>query len=100
MGRLVRNHSTNIMGLIKWLEKISENPKIKTITPACLSHSRGREEKLTLKVSRKTKEGYKLIARKSKLVQEVYIVTKLEENNLCELLVNCNPYISQKKNCL
>ncbi len=97
MARLVKNHSTNINGLIKWLNKISQSPEIKTITPACLSHANGREEKLTLKISRKTIEGYKLIARKGKLVQEVYLVTRLEEKNLFELIEKTNPYVSAKK---
>ncbi len=97
MGRLVRNHSTNILGLIKWLKKMSQMPEIKTITPAVLSSSNGRMEQLTIKVSRKTSEGYKLIARKGKLVQEVYIVTSLEMKNIREIIENTNPYISQKK---
>ncbi len=97
MGRLVKNHSTNINGIIKWLEKLSQSPEIKTITPACLSHTNGREEQLILKVSRKTTEGYKLIARKGKLVQEIYLVTKLEEKRVYELIDITNPYISLKK---
>ncbi len=97
MGRLVRNHSTNIDGLIKWLTIMSKNSAIKTITPACLSQTNSRNEQLTLKVSRKTSEGYKLVARKGKTVQEVYLVTKLEENDLYELINKTNPYVSQKK---
>ena len=45
MGRLVQNHSTHIEGLIKWLKKIAESPKVKTVTPACLSKAKGRGEK-------------------------------------------------------
>ena len=97
MGRLVKNHSTNIDGLIKWLEKMSESNEIKTITPACLSKAKGRGEKLTLKVSRKTSEGFRLLARKGKIVQEVYLVTKLNKENVNDLINNANPYTSQKK---
>ncbi len=97
MARLVQNHSTNINGLIKWLEKMSQSAEIKTITPACLSYAHGREEQLTLKVSRKTREGYKLIARKGKLVQEVYIVTKLEEKYIYKIIDNASSHLSQKK---
>ena len=99
MGRLVKNHSTNIIGLIKWLIELSQNKEIQTITPGCLSRSQGRQEKLTLKISRKTKEGYKLIARKGKLCQEVYLVTKVVEEELKELIkkTNPNPFPSQKK---
>ena len=97
MARVVQNHSTHINGLITWLEKISYRPEIKTITPACLSYANGRKEQLTLKISRKTKEGYKLIARKGKLVQEVYLVTKIEEGKLYEIIEDSNPYSSHKK---
>ncbi len=98
MGRLVQNHSTNIEGLIKWLKRIAENKEVKTVTPASLSKTKGRGEKLSLKVTIKTKEGYKLLARKGKLVQEVFIVTNLVETEIKELIRNTNPF-SRKKGC-
>ena len=97
MGRLVQNHSTNIEGLVKWLKKIAENKDIKTITPACLSKANGRGEKLQLKITIKTNEGFKIIARKGKLVQEVFIVTKLGKADVTEILEKTNPSNSRKK---
>ena len=97
MGRLVQNHSTNIKGLIKWLKKISERNEIKTVTPASLSKTNGRGEKLILKVTVKTNEGYKLLARKGKLVQEVFLVTNLDESKVIEILEQTNPKPSRKK---
>ena len=97
MGRLVQNHSTNIEGLVKWLKKLAENKDIKTITPACLSKANGRGEKLQLKITIKTNEGFKLIARKGKLVQEVFIVTKLGKADITEILEKTNPSNSRKK---
>ena len=97
MGRLVQNHSTNIEGLLKWLKKLAENKDIKTITPACLSKANGRGEKLQLKVTIKTNEGFKLIARKGKLVQEVFIVTKLGKIEITEIIERTNPSNSRKK---
>ncbi len=97
MGRLVQNHSTNIEGLVKWLKKIAENKDIKTITPACLSKANGRGEKLQLKITIKTNEGFKIIARKGKLVQEVFIVTKLGKADITEILEKTNPSNSRKK---
>ena len=97
MGRLVQNHSTNIKGLIKWLKKISKRDEIKTVTPASLSRTNGREERLTLKVTVKTNEGFKLLARKGKLVQEVFVVTTLEKTKVNELIENTNPYSPRKK---
>ena len=97
MGRLVQNHSTHIDGLIKWLKKIAKNKDVKTVTPASLYKANGRGEKLLLRVTIKTKEGYKLLARKGKLVQEVFIVTSLEEKKIKQLIEMANPYSSRKK---
>ena len=97
MGRLVQNHSTNIEGLIKWLKRIAEMDGIKTVTPASLSKTNGRGENLGLKVTVKTNEGYKLLARKGKLVQEVFLVTCLDENEIIEIIEDTNPKTSRKK---
>tara|TARA_B100001250_G_scaffold401364_1_gene413170 strand:+ start:604 stop:906 length:303 start_codon:yes stop_codon:yes gene_type:complete len=97
MGRLVKNHSTHIEGLIKWLKKIAENNDIKTVTPASLSKTNGKGEKLILKITIKTNEGYKLLARKGKLVQEVFLVTNLDECKIIEIIKKTNPYSSRKE---
>tara|TARA_Y100001968_G_scaffold248427_1_gene232964 strand:- start:274 stop:576 length:303 start_codon:yes stop_codon:yes gene_type:complete len=97
MGRLVQNHSTHIEGLIEWLKKIAKNENIKTVTPASLSKAKGRGEKLVLKITVKTKEGFKLLARKGKLVQEVFLVTNLEESEIKNLINETNPLSSQRK---
>ena len=97
MGRLVQNHSTHIEGLIKWLKKIAEINDIKTVTPASLAKTNGRGEKLVLKVTIKTKEGFKLLARKGKLVQEVFLVTNLSEKEIKDIIKKTNPFSSRKK---
>ncbi len=97
MGRLVQNHSTNIEGLIKWLKKIAKGSNIKTVTPASLAKTKGRGEKLRLKVTVKTKEGYKLLARKGKLVQEVFVVTDLNETEIKEMIEKTNPNSYRKR---
>ena len=100
MGRLVQNHSTHIEGLIKWLKKIALSDEIKTVTPASLSKTKGRGESLTLKVTVKTNEGYKLLARKGKLVQEVFLVTNLDESEIIKMIETTNPKsYRKKKNC-
>ena len=96
MGRLVQNHSTHIEGLIKWLKKIAANSEIKTVTPASLSKTNGRGERLKLKVTVKTKEGYKLLARKGKLVQEVFLVTSLDESEVIKIIEKTNPKTYRK----
>ena len=97
MGRLVQNHSTHIEGLIKWLKRIAKTDKVKTVTPASLSKTNGRGEKLAIKVTIKTKEGFKLLARKGKLVQEVFVVTSLDEKEIKDLIEKTNPLYSRKK---
>ena len=97
MGRLVKNHSTHIEGLIKWLKTIAASEKIKTVTPASLSKTNGRGENLVLKVTVKTNEGYKLLARKGKLVQEVFLVTSLKECEIIEIIEKTNPKSYRKK---
>tara|TARA_Y100001968_G_C18875250_1_gene489156 strand:- start:142 stop:441 length:300 start_codon:yes stop_codon:yes gene_type:complete len=97
MGRLVQNHSTHIDGLIKWLRRIAANDKIKTVTPASLAKTNGRGENLVLKVTVKTNEGYKLLARKGQLVQEVFIVTNLDKSEIIEIIEKTNSKSFRKK---
>ena len=86
MGRLVLNHSTNIEGLIPILKKLALNNNIKTITPAAITRVRGRSSKLILRISVKTINGHKAIARKGKTAQEVFISTDLSRDELKDIL--------------
>ena len=86
MGRLVLNHSTNIEGLIPILQKLALDINIKTITPAAISRARGRSSKLIIRLSVKTINGYKAIARKGKTAQEVFISTDLSKDELKQII--------------
>ena len=86
MGRLVLNHSTNIEGLIPLLQKLALDMNIKTITPAVISRVKGRSPKLTIRLSVKTINGYKAIARKGKTAQEVFISTDLSKDELKQII--------------
>ena len=90
MGRVVLNHSTHIEGLIPILKKLALNKNIKTITPAIISKSRGSSSKLVFRISIKTINGYKAIARKGKTAQEVFISTDLGKDELKKLLESYN----------
>jgi hypothetical protein len=81
-GRLVWNHSTHLPGLIPILEKLLICPGITTITPGRIKSARGRCPQLTLRISVPIRGGYKAIARQGKTVQEVFILTILEQENL------------------
>ena len=86
MGRLVLNHSTNIEGLIPILQKLAHNINIKTITPAVISRARGRSPRLEIRLSVKTINGYKAIARKGKTAQEVFISTDMSRDELQQII--------------
>ena len=86
LGRLVINHSTNIEGLIPILQKLALNTNIKTITPAVISRARGKSSKLIIRLSVKTINGYKAIARKGKTAQEVFISTDLCKDELKRII--------------
>ena len=97
MGRLVLNHSSNIEGLIPVLQKLASNINIKTITPAVISRVRGRTSKLTLRLSVKTINGYKAIARRGKTAQEVFISTDLSKDELKEIIDSYNIWSIKQK---
>ena len=86
MGRLVLNHSTNIEGLIPVLKKLALDINIKTVTPAVISKVRGRSSNLTIRLSVKTINGYKAIARKGQTAQEVFISTDLSKDELKRII--------------
>ena len=86
LGRLVLNHSTNIEGLIPVLQKLALDINIKTVTPAAISRAKGRSDKLVLRLSVRTINGYKAIARKGKSAQEVFISTNLSKDELKHII--------------
>ena len=90
LWRLVLNHSSNIEGLIPILQKLALDINIKTITPAAISRARGRSSKLIIRLSVKTINGYKAIARKGKTAQEVFISTDLSKDELKQIIDTYN----------
>lgn len=61
---------------------LTQQPQIQTVTPGRLSTVRSHAPHLRLKVSVPVRGGYKLIARKGKSAQEVFIVTELPRDQL------------------
>jgi len=90
LGRLVLNHSTNLEGLIPILQKLVNNINIKTITPGVISRVKGRSSKLIIRLSVKTINGYKAIARKGRTAQEVFISTDLSKDQLKKIIEEYN----------
>ncbi|GAB4540262.1 MAG: DUF2103 domain-containing protein [Pleurocapsa sp.] len=87
-GRLVWNHSTHIPGLIPILEKLVNCDGITTVTPGRIKTARGRCPRLKLRISVPIMGGYKIIARQGKTVQEVFILTILEQQELEQAIAN------------
>ncbi|WNC60154.1 DUF2103 domain-containing protein [Thermosynechococcus sp. QS41] len=81
-GRVVLNHSTHIEGLIPVLEKLAKVAGISTLTPGVIASVKGKSPHLHLRVSVPIKGGFKLIARRGKTVQEVFVITQLSEAEL------------------
>lgn len=81
-GRLVITHSTYIPGLIPILEKLVQIEGIQTVTPAVIGSVRSHSPQFKLKISVPIRGGFKAIARQGKSVQEVFILTTLEQDQL------------------
>jgi hypothetical protein len=81
-ARIVWNHSTHLPGLIPILEKLVKQPGIGTITPGVIANVRAHAPELRIKVSVPIRGGFKLIARKGKTVQEVFVLTELDKARL------------------
>lgn len=82
MGRVVITHSTYLEGLIPLLRKLAEEPGVDTVTPAVISRVKGRAVGLRLRVSTPITGGHKLVARRGTSAQEVFVVTRLDRDQL------------------
>jgi hypothetical protein len=81
-GRLVWNHSTHLPGLIPVLKRLTQVPGITTVTPAVIGRTKSHMPNLKIKVSIEIRGGYKLLARKGKMFQEVFVLTELTQEEL------------------
>jgi hypothetical protein len=81
-GRLVWNHSTHLPGLIPILKQLTQVAGIRTITPAVIGRTKSHMPNFTIKISAEIRGGYKLLARKGKMVQEVFVLTELSREDL------------------
>jgi hypothetical protein len=85
-GRVVWNHSTHLPGLIPILEQLTYINGIQTITPAVIGRARSNVPSLQIKVSVPIRGGFKLIARKGKTFQEVFVITSLSKEELTQAI--------------
>ncbi|WP_017652451.1 DUF2103 domain-containing protein [Fortiea contorta] len=85
-GRLVWNHSTHLSGLIPILERLCHQHGIQTVTPGVLGRVKSHCPQMQLRISVPILGGYKVIARQGKTVQEVFILTTLDQDKLLEAI--------------
>lgn len=85
-ARLVWNHSTHLPGLIPILERLCQHEGLQTVTPGVIGRVRGHCPKMQLRVSVPIRGGFKVIARQGKTVQEVFILTTLDQDELEEAI--------------
>jgi hypothetical protein len=81
-GRLVWNHSTHLPGLIPILKRLTQVAGIGTVTPAVIGRTKSHSPQFKIKISTEIRGGYKLIARKGKMFQEVFVLTGLSQEDL------------------
>ena len=81
MGRVVVTHSTYIPGLLKVLKKLAAVEGVATCTPAVIRHGGAHCQTFQLRITTPLQQGkgFKAIARKGHLSQEVFITTHLEK---------------------
>ena len=90
-SRIVLNHSTHVDGLIEALRSGATRAAlagVTTFTPGRISRTRGgNAESLRISVSVEIAGGWKCLARRGSMVQELFITTALGEEQL-QLLLN------------
>ena len=81
-GRLVLNHSSNVEGLVDVLKDLARSPLVSAVIPARLARGGGRSSQLDLRVSVPTPTGWKVLATKGAMIQEVFVVSNLSCGDL------------------
>mmetsp|Transcript_5332 Transcript_5332/g.10867 ORF Transcript_5332/g.10867 Transcript_5332/m.10867 type:complete len:96 (+) Transcript_5332:106-393(+) len=82
IGKVVLNHSTHVEGLTSVLHRLASRFPDLTLIPGRIATSRGRHEGFDLKITTPTPQGFKLVARRGKTAQEVFVVTTLNRDEL------------------
>ena len=88
-GRVVMNHSTHIPGLLDVLNRLVAMDGISTIVPGALSTKSSNSNKLVLRIQAPTDQGFRLVARKGSMLQEVFVVSDLEAETLEAAIAWC-----------
>lgn len=93
-------HSTYVEGLIPWLKELAADEAIQTITPGVIARVKGRSPGLKLRVSTPMRGGHKVVVRRGSTVQEVFVVTSLDADELSKRIEACRPRSTAEKKAL
>ena len=85
-GRIVRNHTATVDGMLAVLKKLVRRDGVKIVTPGRLRSVRGLGCALTFRVSIPVNGGWKVNVRRGHTVQELFIGTTWERTELQETL--------------
>eukprot|EP01138_Halocafeteria_seosinensis_P003128 gb/GECG01003197.1/.p1 GENE.gb/GECG01003197.1/~~gb/GECG01003197.1/.p1 ORF type:complete len:139 (+),score=14.77 gb/GECG01003197.1/:1-417(+) len=81
-ARVALTHSTYIQGLLPFLDTIKHVDGIFALHPGEIRSCKAHYEKFSVKVSIPQENGYKCIVRKGRTMQDLYVVTELEKDEL------------------
>jgi len=102
MARLVQNHSSAAPGLKEVLKRLAQRlPDTDTITPGRLAQTRGTRESFTLSfgAAEPPVYGFKLIARKGKASQEVFVVSQVPRREMEKHVAWCVHKVHGTQRC-
>lgn len=79
------NHSTFAEGVLPALRAIQHEEGLVLLVPSRLATTRSHAEHFRLRVTIPTRQGWKLLARKGRQVQEVLVVTSVSRERMEEI---------------
>ena len=94
--KVVQTHSTYCDGLIPFCESLASMQGIARIVPGRLSSARGSVEHFELVVKTATDKGWKCTARRGTQVQEVFIITDLDQAALQSAIEGTHAALDKK----
>ena len=83
---LVSNHSLMVPGLKPVLQHLCTLEGLAKVVPAQCGSTKGRSDRLEVKVMGATDRGWRLFARKGNMKQDVFVVTALSKEELDDLV--------------
>ena len=84
-ARVVLNHSTHVPGLIAFLHTLDASLAT-TIVPGRITRGQGNAQHLAIRVTVPIPGGFKALAKRGSLVQEVFFTSAVAQDELQQML--------------